>query len=454
MSTMKRAAPAILALLIASTSLGCAAIRELFRDPKDAVAPITRPDPIYEALVTHYVELCAVSQYRPIEGEEGGIPGHAVMYLKGACRDEDAPYPRLRPCRHASVDREDPEHGAGISVNRWFKNVNWVATPGKHLFYDGEVSSYELLDQDRFDATAKRALDLGMYRGIELHPKPGTDAPQSIPDFVARDSLGTDFALRFGRTVFCARLPMPAEMLTRAADYLNSLNDAYWRGEAEYEWSGYSDNCVHTLHNALAAAGVWKPKSVRATKLRQLLNLAVPANTFVDLAFLTNRYPIEEFDRIRRDELYWRGLVESDWVPAAPGALITMRPVLQVNRLYETKYQMFVLGGFFSNDARKRAQHLLVDGRYLQIDANLRYFYDRYSKILAERDDGGSWTARLRGEGYRKDREIYYDYIERQRLAVIAALKRLAELDGVRRELTREGQEEWKARFPPVPYKP
>jgi hypothetical protein len=131
-----------------------------------------------------------------------------------------------------------------------------------------------------------------------------------------------------------------------------------------------------------------------------------------------------------------------------------MRPVLQVNGLYETKYQMFVLGGFFSNDARKRAQHLLADGRYLQLDANLRYFYDRYAKILAERDEGGSWTDRLRGEGYRKDREIYYAYIERQRLAVIAALERLAELDGVRQELADEAQEKWNALFPPVPYEP
>ena len=95
----------VTALLVASTlsgSLGCAAIGELFRDPEDTVAPLTRPDSIYEALSDNYVELCAVSQYRPVEGDLGGIPGHAVMYLKGACRDESAPYPRLRPCHYAT----------------------------------------------------------------------------------------------------------------------------------------------------------------------------------------------------------------------------------------------------------------------------------------------------------------------------------------------------------------
>jgi len=437
-------------LLVASAlsgSLGCAAITELFRDPEDTVAPLTRPDSIYEALSDHYVELCAVSQYRPREGELGGIPGHAVMYLKGACRDESAPYPRLRPCHYATFDRKDPEHGAGISVNRWFKNVNWVATPGKFFFFNGDVAEYQLLDQERFDAAVQRALDLGMYRGVEVHAKPGAEAPQSIPDFVAQDSIGTDFALRFGRTVFCTRLPMPAELMAQVMDYLNALNDEYWNGNADYHWSGYSDNCVHTLHNALAAAGVWKPKSIRGTKLRQLFNLAIPANTFIDLAFLSNRYPIEDFGKLRSDELHWKSLTTNGWIPATPGVLLKTLPVLQVNALYDTKFRLFVLGGFFSSEVIKRAQLLLTDGRYLQLDANLRYFHERYERILAERDTDGSWTDFLRGEDYQRDREIYYQYIEKQRIGVIEDLARLAEIEAVRAEVVDEAIETLKLRL-------
>ena len=437
----------LLALAVVSSSLGCAAVAELFRNPRDAVAPLIEPDPLYEELVTHYVELCAVSQYRPLNGKLGGIPGHAVMYLKGACLDESSPYPRLRACRYASTNRSDPEHGAGVSVNRWFKNVNWVATPGKFLFYDGEVQTYEQLDQARFDETVQRAIDVGIFKGVEVHPVEGAEGPRELREFIAQSSLGTDFALRFGRTIFCSRLPMHPDMLARAMDYLNGLNDEYWNGEADYQWSGYSDNCVHTLHNSLAAAGVWKPKSIQSTKLRQLFNIAVPANTVVDLAILSNEYPIEDYARIEGDELRWKGLTENDWLPAVPGALVKTMPVLQLNALYDTRFRMFVLGGWFTNDALKRAQHLLTDGRYLQIDANFRYFYRRYEKILAERDADERWTDVVRGEEFRRNRAVYYEYIERARDSVVAASERLAELERIREELYREVHEKWKARI-------
>lgn len=61
-----------------------------------------RPDVAYEKLFPYYVELCAASQFRAKLTGEGGIAGHAVMYLKGACKEDDAPYPQLRRCRVAA----------------------------------------------------------------------------------------------------------------------------------------------------------------------------------------------------------------------------------------------------------------------------------------------------------------------------------------------------------------
>jgi hypothetical protein len=47
----------------------------------------------------------------------------------------------------------------------------------------------------------------------------------------------------------------------------------------------------------LAAADIWSPLSVRAVKFRQLFNLAVPANEFVNLAELGTEGAIDGSNR-------------------------------------------------------------------------------------------------------------------------------------------------------------
>ena len=129
------------------------------------------------------------------------------------------------------------------------------------------------------------AIDKGVYKGVEFH-----DYPEGGPNIALKTSwrhgIGTDLALTFARSVFCARIPVTEPMLDEVIAFLNDKNREYAEGEADYNWSVWADNCVHTLRNALAAANIWSPLSVRATKLRQLFNLAVPANEFVNLAEL------------------------------------------------------------------------------------------------------------------------------------------------------------------------
>jgi hypothetical protein len=62
----------------------------------DRVIVERRPDPVYDQLFPYYVELCATSQFRSKVKGEGGVAGHAVMYIKGACKDEHTPFPQLR----------------------------------------------------------------------------------------------------------------------------------------------------------------------------------------------------------------------------------------------------------------------------------------------------------------------------------------------------------------------
>ena len=379
------------------------------------------PHPTYDALFPQYVELCAVTQLRTVEGRAGGVPGHAVMYLQGACWDADAPYPRLQ-----LVDEEEvrqPEAGVGVSVNRYFRNANWIAVPGRKLFFDGTLTPGERVTEEHNQETLERALSLGLYDGLKLHDYP-TDAPRpSLRDFVLRHSLGSDFALTFARSVLSIRVPVTQPMMRELVTFLNDLNHQYATGSAEYDWSGYEDNCVHALHNALAAAGIWKPKAVRTIRLRQFFNLALPANAFLLLALRTMEFAIEEFRAVWNDVCAHDSLLEFDWLPGRHGALISRRPVRQANDLYDTGFHLFVLERPFRSGKIRRAETLLGDPRFLDLEANLRWFRERYCGILDARlpDQG----ALLRGDRYRAVRRAYYAYVEHQLADVEAKLSAL-----------------------------
>jgi len=101
----------------------CASVRDTYYPPQ-------QPGAEYDTLYPQYLQLCAVSRIRAKFAKEGGSPGHAVMYLKGACKDNSYPYPRIKACDEGSA-----QTGVGISVNKTFKNVNWMAAPGKALFF-------------------------------------------------------------------------------------------------------------------------------------------------------------------------------------------------------------------------------------------------------------------------------------------------------------------------------
>jgi hypothetical protein len=121
--TRENVIPGFLAVFVAVfTSLlsGCGdnGVMSRFMLKSDRIIVERRPDPVYDRIFPYYVELCATSQFRSKLKGEGGIAGHAVMYVKGACKDEQAPYPQLRRCRVAATELDDPEHGAGVSVGR------------------------------------------------------------------------------------------------------------------------------------------------------------------------------------------------------------------------------------------------------------------------------------------------------------------------------------------------
>lgn len=426
----------LVVVLCALTTLlsGCGAdgpLSRLMLKP-DHIIQERVPDPAYDKLFPYYVELCATSQLTSKDKGAGGVAGHAVMYIKGACKDDDAPFPQLRRCRRIATEYDDPEHGAGISVGRWFRNVNWVAVPGYKLFYQGNLEPGQRLTREHWEATLQEAIDRGVFRGVELQDFPSATGDRSLRGFMAQHSIGTDFALQFARSSFCARMPITEPMLDEVIAFLNDKNTEYATGEADYNWSLFADNCVHTLRNALAAANIWSPLSVRQVKLLHLFQLAVPANEFVNLAQLgtgTGGEDIGDYRQIQREDLPRDAFYEFFWRPTQPGALVKTLPVHEPNDIYDTSFRLFTLQSPFRMGKTQAAIELLSDPAYVDLGANLQLFHDRYAAILDGRDARADMLASVRGSRYRRVERLYYDYVAQQKAEVDAMLARLPTLE-------------------------
>ena len=398
----------------------------LVREQQQSVGETIDPGPAYEQLFGRYVELCAVSQYRSVEHGEGGVPGHAVMYLKGACKDENAPTPELRACKTVATSVDDPEHGAGVSVNKWLENANWVATPSHRLFFQGALEEGEAVNHETVDRTVRAVIDAGVFKGVVF--RPDMTAHASLEETVGAEFLGTDFALRTARTSYCARLPVTETMMQDIIDYLNAVNRAYASGRAHYNWSGYSDNCSHLLHNALAAASIWRPRSVQTSKLRQIGNLSVPANEVIDLAKLGTEGPLTDGREVYRNDEARDALLNLDWLPRRHGAVMTLVPAWEPNELFDTHARILLLQGLFRRNAIRTARRIYADPRFTQLRPNLEEFRGIYVAMLEERDKriaGG--LLPLRSVRYLRPTKLYYRYVAEQ-LAEVDRM--LAFLDG------------------------
>src|SRR5437763_4171465 len=197
---------------------------------------------VYNRLFPYYIEVCAVTQYHRRGAKPGGWGGHATIFMNGAEIDPGAAYPRLR-LAPAGADRSSSDSGVGVSVNQIFTNVNWVAVPCRLDFFRGGLASEQTLDKSFYEAAVQRATAAGWFDGIAIRDKLMREKPHGMPlqEFVVRHSIGTDFAMNFARTAYCARQPLTRHALGRAIVYLNVVTDgARARG---YSWDAYTNHC-------------------------------------------------------------------------------------------------------------------------------------------------------------------------------------------------------------------
>jgi len=389
----------------------------------DAIIAETRPDPVYDALFPRYAEICATSQWRKRVGGQGNPFGHAIIYLKGACRDETAAFPQLRRCARAATTVDDPEHGVGVSVGRFLRNVNWVAIPGHALTFDGLAAEGEPVTQAALDRAVDAAIDLGLYDGVDLHPPYDAADPDSLRDFVATHSAGTDFALRYARNVFCARVPVTDGQMDEIVAFLNDKNREYFEGEADYDWSLFNHNCVHTVRNALAAANVWEPISVGMVKAQALLNLAVPANEFVNAALRGAEGPLTDLDALADDAPARDALHEFGWLPQGPGALVKFLPALPDNALFDPEFRLFAVQSLLRMGATRATVRLMSDPAHVDVEANLAHFAERYARLEAALAPAEPF-AEVHGDPRRRLARLHRAHVRQMRAETEALLAR------------------------------
>jgi hypothetical protein len=368
---------------------------------------------LYNTLFPHYVEIATVTQYHKRGAKPGGWGGHATMFVTGAERDPDAGYPRLRRVAEGT-DLSAPESGIGISVNRIFTNVNWVAIPRRDIFLHGGVAPDAVLDEAAYEAAIALAAGAGWFSGIRVEDALMRTRPAGMTaeEFIVRHSIGTDFALTFARRVYSVRLPLRREGIAAIVDYLNRVNEAARR--SGYTWNAYTNNCSHVIHNALAAAGVWDPKHARGPGLGNLAmdlasvavsvvrggisDFSFPANNFVRAYEAGNEHPIEDVRAAYGDHDIARTLPQG-WLSTAPGALVVRYPIHDParNRLFEVGRDPFLFSVPALWDKREKFLRLTRDpaAEVTDLGANLSWFRERYAAALRSASDpsegGSAW---------------------------------------------------------------
>jgi len=380
----------------------------------------------YNALFPYSVEVCALAQVHQVGAKPGGWGGHATLFINGAEIDPDASYPRLRLVA-AEGNLSDPDAGTGISVNKIFDNVMWVAIPGRDEFFRGGLAPEQTLDKDFYGVAIQKAITAGWFEGIRIKDAVmrQKSAVMRPDEFIVRHSIGTDFALNFARTAYSARLPMTRDAIAKVIAYLNGANES--AQVSGYTWNMYTNNCSHVVHNALAAAGVWDPKMARgpgainvardvvsvakALVLSQMSDFSFPANNFVRLYEAGNERPIEDaLAAFRNHDV--RRTVGDGWMTTGPGALIATSPIHDAsrNQMFAPGRDPFVFSVPLLWDKADTFKMLTREAPLIVSDlaTNLAHYRERYLATLANQRSLEDEIAFLGGGEDERDFRVFY----------------------------------------------
>lgn len=390
-------------------------IARAIRDPVqfDAAAKAASGNQLYDRFYPYHAELCALSEIRKKPGAgvqfRSGMGGHSLLYLNGVCLDRAVGYPTLKLCEEGA---RAEDHGVGISVNSHYRNANWVAAEGRDFVFRGALRPGEALTPSSYERTQARAKAMGVLDGIEFHEHLFRDKPRGMSrrDYMYEISVGTDYAVGFGRDIFRAKVPLDRRRMGVIVDFLNAINAPYRDGKRVYRWSILNDNCSHVAHNALATAALWAPWPTGQFFVIAAFNFPVPKNEFVDLMGRANDLPIERPSMLYRDAAARTALLDLDVLPCAPGGLVSTLDAVAENEIYETdRLRLIFYDNPFWGNYHRCLARIFREPRYFDLRANGRHFAAAYrtaqDNLPAAKGDGAMARFIERYESY-LDREM------------------------------------------------
>jgi len=385
-------------------------------------------DQQYAMVYPYYAEICALSELgkKPGFGAEvrSAFGGHAVLYLNRVCRRQDAAYPVIQMCDEQGA--APSADGVGLSVNAHYSNADWVAVEGRDFFFKGDLKDGEPLTRDTYRQVLDRAQSKRIYDDVTFHDEvyDGMPAGFTRQNFQYEISAATDFAIKFGRNKYCARIPLSRVQMAKAVDYLNTVNEPYRSGQKIFDWNVLTHNCSHINHNALAAAGLWDTWPMDRFILVSMFDFPVPKNEFVNTMLRTNDMPIGDVEAMFDDQAARRLLLEEGRLPTEPGAIADMDVIATPNAVYDTDSRIIFYDDPITGTYQRRFNKILTEPRYFSLRDNLIYFAGLYEGIARDRKPLDWYLAKRKGDS-EQDRnafklfyEKYYDYIGRQTQAV------------------------------------
>lgn len=341
----------------------------------------------YEKHFPSYYEYCTGTQWKLQSGEEGGKPGHGFTYIHGLCKDYRSSYPQVIPCSEVSEELKAkyPHEGVGVSLDKNFSNVMWVAVPGRDLTFFGDIKEPRAITHDDVKTIIQKAIDLKIFNDVVHKGKKAQELPFNSLEYleeVADATLGTEYAVTWARELHCARIPIKAQVLPSVAKFLNETNNQYKEGPG-YEWDKISNNCAHLAINTSEQMGINDAILVDQSGIKKYFNMALPSNTFLmyaDISALSKKPGLKKLGKLINKDGY---------TPVQVGALINNYPAYPSGDKFNTDNLSILTAPrpkqplrFLSTPQKYETKYMTAKNSDLMTNAQM--WKSHYEKLLSQ----------------------------------------------------------------------